>query len=633
MGEVFLNKKPVVEEYEYAYVETADGAITKVPRNKIYPYVPASKEDVEKLSSEFVEEVGKLSQENAELKGDLDTLNQGGLNLKEDFIGTQVNEWLDEHPEATTTVQDRSLTEEKLALETQKKKASYYKCVSDMKADSHLKAGMTAITLGYYSENDGGGGTFFIREKNNDDTEDGGSIHFVNGLVAELIVEKDTVNFKQFGAKSGENEDNSTRLENACKFKKVILDGDTYYFKNRVVINNQCEIHGNNSTFAISAWNANTENWVFVYFTNTAQKVIVKDLNFVVNDTSDINHSKEVACLEIGKANYGYVENCNVNICETSGEWHGITICAKNTVIKNTKIINKSYGSKGGAFWSLILNDGGNYEDAITISGCYFLSNAGDEVLGTDLKKSDKTKNNGNVFIKNTTIIRKFKNGMKPSYGVTLRGYGNTKFTNCEFITQSDEALNCNSFVSVGSYFDDFKNISVAFENCNIDNVNGISSFVEYANDYTKWCHNTKPIMFINCSIIGGSICGRVIMNSYDTVNANGMSASIYMINSYVETDYIPFSFTTNTFFQKLTLDNCNIVSKSNHICRVETEDLYYISINNLVFTSPNTIKTPIYIIPGELNVEIEEKNTIKHKSIQNTYINGVLTNITAEAS
>lgn len=49
-----------------------------------------------------------------ELRGDLDTLNQGGLNLKEDFIGTQVNNWLDEHPEATTTVQDGSLTYKKL---------------------------------------------------------------------------------------------------------------------------------------------------------------------------------------------------------------------------------------------------------------------------------------------------------------------------------------------------------------------------------------------------------------------------------------------------------------------------------------------------------------------------------------
>lgn len=49
----------------------------------------------------------------SQLKEDLDTLNQGGLNLKEDFIGQQVNKWLDEHPEATTTVQEHSLTIDK----------------------------------------------------------------------------------------------------------------------------------------------------------------------------------------------------------------------------------------------------------------------------------------------------------------------------------------------------------------------------------------------------------------------------------------------------------------------------------------------------------------------------------------
>ena len=60
----------------------------------------------------------KTSRETAvnELKGDLDTLNQGGLNLKEDFIGQQVNEWLDEHPEATTTVQDHSLNIDKMIV-------------------------------------------------------------------------------------------------------------------------------------------------------------------------------------------------------------------------------------------------------------------------------------------------------------------------------------------------------------------------------------------------------------------------------------------------------------------------------------------------------------------------------------
>lgn len=50
----------------------------------------------------------------ASLKEDIDTLNQGGLSLKEDFIGNQVNGWLDEHPEATTTVQDGVIGEKKI---------------------------------------------------------------------------------------------------------------------------------------------------------------------------------------------------------------------------------------------------------------------------------------------------------------------------------------------------------------------------------------------------------------------------------------------------------------------------------------------------------------------------------------
>lgn len=78
MGEVYLNKKPVVEEYEYAYVETSDGAITKVPRNKIYPYVPASEKDVEALSDKLDKEVNQLSHENVDLKSDLNDISFKG---------------------------------------------------------------------------------------------------------------------------------------------------------------------------------------------------------------------------------------------------------------------------------------------------------------------------------------------------------------------------------------------------------------------------------------------------------------------------------------------------------------------------------------------------------------------------
>ena len=49
-----------------------------------------------------------------ELKGDLDKLNEGGLVLKDEVIEEDINNWLNEHPEATTTVQNGSLESEKM---------------------------------------------------------------------------------------------------------------------------------------------------------------------------------------------------------------------------------------------------------------------------------------------------------------------------------------------------------------------------------------------------------------------------------------------------------------------------------------------------------------------------------------
>lgn len=51
----------------------------------------------------------------------IDTLNEGGLNLKDEVIDTSIKAWLTEHPEATTTVQDGAITEPKLSNELRKK--------------------------------------------------------------------------------------------------------------------------------------------------------------------------------------------------------------------------------------------------------------------------------------------------------------------------------------------------------------------------------------------------------------------------------------------------------------------------------------------------------------------------------
>lgn len=44
----------------------------------------------------------------------IDVLNDGGLNLKDEVIDTSIKAWLDSHPEATTTVQDGAITEQKI---------------------------------------------------------------------------------------------------------------------------------------------------------------------------------------------------------------------------------------------------------------------------------------------------------------------------------------------------------------------------------------------------------------------------------------------------------------------------------------------------------------------------------------
>lgn len=45
----------------------------------------------------------------------IDVLNDGGLNLKDDVIDTSIKTWLNDHPEATTTVQDGAITEGKIS--------------------------------------------------------------------------------------------------------------------------------------------------------------------------------------------------------------------------------------------------------------------------------------------------------------------------------------------------------------------------------------------------------------------------------------------------------------------------------------------------------------------------------------
>lgn len=78
--------------------------------------------------------------------------------------------------------------------------------VADMKSSTNLIEGSYARTLGYYGVNDGGGALYKIRKVTNDDTVDEAFLVEIgdpeNELVAELIIENNTVNIKQLGGRS-----------------------------------------------------------------------------------------------------------------------------------------------------------------------------------------------------------------------------------------------------------------------------------------------------------------------------------------------------------------------------------------------------------------------------------------------
>ncbi len=111
------------------------------------------------------------------------------------------------------------------------KKPYYYNNVADMKADTNLKVGDMAVTLGYYEPNDGGRGEYRII--NGEYIEDGGNYHKLNNnLYAELIIE-DKINVKQFGAYGDGIHDDTNKIQLALNANQsVCIPPGLFYITN-----------------------------------------------------------------------------------------------------------------------------------------------------------------------------------------------------------------------------------------------------------------------------------------------------------------------------------------------------------------------------------------------------------------
>ena len=167
------------------------------------------------------------------------------------------------------------------------KKPYYYNSVADMKADTKLKVGDMAITLGYYNANDGGNGEYRIVSGNY--VDNGGSYHELNNnLFAELII-KDNVYLKQFGAIKT-MQDISVILQiaiNFCKEKYTLIVDDLYNLTETVTINNPFVIKGKLSNY---------DDWACCGFK------CIGDKSFFILDEGSINSTFERIIFKGGKS-------------------------------------------------------------------------------------------------------------------------------------------------------------------------------------------------------------------------------------------------------------------------------------------------------------------------------------------
>lgn len=134
-----------------------------------------------------------------------------------DEIQDAVNEWIAEHPEAVTTVEDGSLTTEKFVTYLQDKidKFNSYPCVADMVADTELVEGAIVHTGSYYADANSGGAWYVISAYGT--TNDIDIIALENGYKAHLIANPKLVYLSQFGCHNT-LEDNSARINRAFEY-------------------------------------------------------------------------------------------------------------------------------------------------------------------------------------------------------------------------------------------------------------------------------------------------------------------------------------------------------------------------------------------------------------------------------
>lgn len=279
--------------------------------------------------------------------------------------------------------------------------------VEKMKDDIGLKVNDVVETLGYYNPNDGGAGKYIIT--NSGKIADNGSVILLdNGLTAELIVENNTVNVKQFGVRSGltKNEmgvkssikkadlisENTKNIQNAINF---CLNDKTLYFPAGWFLTDTLDLgSGNNITIKgvsnsmgtyLNKTNGDTYSKILlssdkkgVLFKQEKCMMILEDIAFYGSATIDgVKYGAKNKTLVEGSVVSGTNDlkgKIFANNCEFA-EWNTVFGGASLKLDKNNEVVLDKNGNPTIEYKDSKIKENSKVQVAVLATNCRFSNN------------------------------------------------------------------------------------------------------------------------------------------------------------------------------------------------------------------------------------------------------------------
>lgn len=501
--------------------------------------------------------------------------------------------------------------------------------VQDMKNATNLINGSYAKTLGYYKINDGGEATYKIT---NTVSETEYKEELKNGLFATLLIDNDSVNVHQFGAKGDGTTDDSNAINLALSSKAYnisFIKGNTYMvrgYEDGQPEGSTTGLIGTTGLIIPSNKNVDLNESTIKCITNSRQNynifTIAEKENIILKNGTIIG-DRATHTGATGEWGYGVAIKSSTNITldnlKISECWgDGInlnnngngSILNKNITINNCicdsnrrqgmsiengdiiNVINSQFNNTGNNNLHTAPSAGcdvepGSYQNVknVLFDNCSFNSNYGAGLLldGTNVSL---------ITVNNCKLINNKQNGSNSS--LAILDSKNIKVLNC--IGEREEEVTSPSF-SVPVYAqgnvtfrgNSFKNMFLSMKNNNLSN-----STIVFENNYF---YRNKDLPY-NSTI-----------ESVQSTNTTGNNTLIIKNNEFINEPSVNstiLTFRVGSSFKKILIEN-NLFKYSNRAIAVATNSI--IKNNNIVATSNFSIflikndDEPNYITTLEDNI------------------------------